>query len=273
MAIPASASSAQLETLVFVHGYNTNLQFAQKRGLQVYQKLLANCADRPPVRYVIWAWRSEREFARPIVDYRVKSKRATSLADKFAWTLNMLGPKPAVVIGYSLGAQVAVSSLTQSFAYKGEPVQLAVIGAANDCGFASGECQLKNPGHIRRTFIFLNRGDRAVRAAGLVCKARFGQRFKFFDELAPKRSQFFGQVKVVDITRIASNRHSVTRYIQIPQITNCIRNMLSNSAGTHLNCSGPLEQWPELPAASDFTPVEISPIPAAVAEPVPVPVQ
>ena len=234
--MPKVGRHAVEETFVFVHGYNTDLEYAQKRGLQVYSSLFAQCQDRPPVRFVIWAWRSERDSLRAVRDYNMKSGRAIKLADKFAWTLNCLGPKPAIILGYSLGAQVAVSGLTQSCVYQGPPVQFSVIAAANDCSFASCT-HLNKYGSIARTTVFLNERDLAIRAANLICRARYGKQYQTFEQLAPANQPFLGQLEIVDITGVASQRHSIVRYCEL-DIVRCRMNEMVKFNGCSSSLSG-----------------------------------
>ena len=42
------------------------------RAIQFYDNSLRNC-DRPPLRFVVFAWKSEAEKARVIPDYKIKS--------------------------------------------------------------------------------------------------------------------------------------------------------------------------------------------------------
>lgn len=266
LAISPSSPGDARETMVFIHGYNTNLHYAKKRGLQVYQNLLATSADRPPVRYVIWAWRSERELVRPVRDYVLKSQRAVSLGSKFAWTLNVLGTKPAIILGYSLGVQVAVSALTHSPVYSGPPVQLAVIAAANDCRFAAGcDLQFRNSGRISRTLIIYNRRDRVIRTAGAVCKARYRQRFQFFEQIAQTRPCYFGQVDIVDISDVATKRHAIVSYTKLSPVQSSIQGMLSCGPSSNLTLVDPSENRidsPFLPGLlPDTTVPVVSPIP------------
>lgn len=264
LSIPTTIENEQRETLVFVHGYNTDLHFAQKRGLEVYQNLLGSVANRPPVRYVIWAWKSEREFVRPIRDYTDKSKKAVKLGNKFAWTLNLLGPKPAVVLGYSLGSQIAVSALAQSSLYQGPPIQLAAIGAANDCCFASCQNLLENQCRIRRTVVFVNHRDRAIRAAETICRVRFKQQFTSLDELAPRRTKYFGQVDIIDITEVASRRHGITRYTALPSVQTYVKDLLQSNHWLPSPCASPLGFLGDVPNVIQSQPVVD--VPATVIE-------
>ena len=42
------------ETVVFIHGNQTDGRWSLTRGIQVYRNLFKNCYDRKPIRLVIW---------------------------------------------------------------------------------------------------------------------------------------------------------------------------------------------------------------------------
>ena len=69
-------------TMLYVHGNRTALKWAESRGLQFYDTALRK-ANRPPMRFVIFAWRSETERARIIPDYEIKSNRSVTIGETF----------------------------------------------------------------------------------------------------------------------------------------------------------------------------------------------
>ncbi len=225
-----TVSQAQMPTVVFVHGYQTDLNDAQLRGLQVYRNIFQNACRCGSIRFVIWAWKSEKELCRPIQDFTMKSRRADQLGDVFALNLNLVGNQPLIVVCYSLGTQVVVSGLTRSSRYQGQPIQLAVIAAATDCGLGSCREQLWNRGNIRRSFIFTNRSDRAIRVARVTCRIAEGRRYRAFEEMAPLHSEQLGQVNLIDLSSVASRKHSIMRYTRIPVVQACIRQLVQDHA-------------------------------------------
>ena len=74
----AHQNHRSLQTVLFVHGNRTDADWATSRGGQVYENVFAGCKSGPPIRYVIWQWRSEPELKRPIKDYTIKSRRAVT---------------------------------------------------------------------------------------------------------------------------------------------------------------------------------------------------
>lgn len=222
-----SSGGQQLQTVVFVHGYRTDLEAAQETGVRLYRNLFGNeCRQSGPIRLVIWAWKTEMETCRPLQDFNRKTERAMSLKDTFARTLTRLGPAPPVVIAYSLGTQVVVSAAAQSDRYRGTPFELAVIAAATDCGFSSHCHELSQCGNIARTTVFLNEGDRAIRVARLACRVTHGRMFQPFEDFAPGYSSQLGSIELIDITGQASRKHSIIRYTEVPVVRAAIQGII-----------------------------------------------
>ena len=213
--------------VVYVHGYQTNLADAQLRGIQVYQNLFGMCPAHNPIRYVIWAWKSERETRRVVREFTEKSQHALELGDAFAITLNQLQTKPPVVIAYSLGAQVCLSALVRSQAYNGSPVHLAFIAAATDCGFDRCCLQMQGCGNIAKSYVFSNRGDIAIRAARLSCRLARGRKPEKLEQIAPRFPTQLGEVNIVDITPVSTRQHSIIKYTSIPVVACCINELLA----------------------------------------------
>lgn len=227
----ANDNQPQCTPVIFVHGYQTGLGDAQLRGLQVYQNLFSCCQPDHPIRYVIWAWRSERESRRILKEFTEKAQDAMRLGNAFADTLNRLQSKPPTIIAYSLGAQVSLSALVQSGVYAGAPVQLAVIAAATDCGFSGCCLQMQNCGHISKSYVFCNRCDIAIRAARLSCRLANGKRQEKFEQIAPMFPGQLGDVCIIDITQVASRQHSVVRYTSLPVVKSCINELVAMTSG------------------------------------------
>jgi hypothetical protein len=101
--------------VVFIHGNRVDAALAGQYGYQAYHALIAQKAELPPVRMIVWSWPSDQLHG-PIRDARTKADRS----DLEAWFLASFlaelpwpsESQPAVgVVGYSLGARVACGSL------------------------------------------------------------------------------------------------------------------------------------------------------------------
>ena len=75
----AHAVDQQKSSLVYVHGNRTDDRYARSRGLQFYENVFNNQSCSGPVRFVIFAWRSERERIRPSSDFNVKLQRSVEI--------------------------------------------------------------------------------------------------------------------------------------------------------------------------------------------------
>lgn len=225
--VQANDHRPECAPVIFVHGYQTDLGDAQRRGLEVYQNLFASCQSDQPIRYVIWAWKSERESRRIVREFKEKAQHAAQLGDAFAMTLNWLQSKPPTIIAYSLGAEISLSALVQSNVYSGVPVQLVVIAAATDCGFSSCCFQMQHCGHIARSYVFSNRGDIAIRAARISCRLATRKRQEKFEQVAPMFPQQLGEVCIIDITKVMTCQHSIVRYTSLPIVKDCINELVT----------------------------------------------
>ena len=234
--------SESIPTVLFIHGYQTDLSDAKRRGMQAYQNLFANSGYSGPIRFVIWAWRSERNRGRALRDYINKSRQAVNLGNVFAHSLNDLATDRTVVIGYSLGVQIAVSGLTQCCFYQGQPVQLAIIAAATDCDFATKTMMPIARQNIASTTVFVNTKDRAVRASNLICRFRRGPSYQRFNQFAIQNSSNLGQLNFVDLLCEASRSHSIARYTRLPTVQHAIQQLVLQSADCTQEPHWPLTQ-------------------------------
>jgi hypothetical protein len=109
--LQAEANDQPRQTILMFHGHLTNFKFAQIRGWQAYQKIVAADPEAIPVRFVLWAWPSEFLYTGEI-------KRMTSFrkADVHAFYLGQLllrmrPEQPVHIIGYSYGSRIVVGAL------------------------------------------------------------------------------------------------------------------------------------------------------------------
>ena len=175
-------------TVIIVHGNNTNEDWAVTRGMQFYEMMFGRVpCNRPPIRFVILEWESEKALHRPAPDYRLKSVRAVALAPRIGSMLNLLGGERPLLVGYSLGAQVVLSTLADLAANEGcadsiangveQGFHVALIAPALDANFACRQlAEVRNNPLIRDAELFVNRNDRAVRASLFINRKRCDDR-------------------------------------------------------------------------------------------------
>lgn len=101
-----------IANMFFVHGNRTSLFWGVSRGEFIYQQLLKQPEFVGRVRFIIWAWPSEKETG-PIRDFKVKAKRADHEGSYFGWVLSRCRPEhPLGLIGYSFGSRVVMGGLS-----------------------------------------------------------------------------------------------------------------------------------------------------------------
>jgi len=107
----ADASFAYKPTVILVHGNGWSFSEAIRRGLQFYHEVLSPWHDKPPIRFIIWTWPSDRILG-PIRDVRIKADRAEDHSFHLARFVQRLPPSSQVsMIGYSYGSRVTLGSL------------------------------------------------------------------------------------------------------------------------------------------------------------------
>ena len=254
-------------TIMLVHGNNTNEDWALTRGMQFYDRIFGQCPDgRVPVRLVILAWESEKVLPRPCPDYKLKSARAVALGASMAALLNDLGGDRPVLVGYSLGAQVVLSTLTEMAASenvescKSRPqFHVAVIAPALEAGFACGDLAKIgcNP-LIDDAQIFVNRRDRVVKSAQVLNRKRCEDRSAepSLIGMADMGQLDSNRFRLHDVTREVRNRHSLINYIQSTKLRQQIRRVIANAAAEHLS---PLVEVNGEQAAEEIASSELSP--------------
>ena len=122
------------QTVVYVHGNRMDARNASNRGLLLYRHILCGDEGRPPIRFVIWSWPSNR-LTGLIRDVRQKALRTNIERDYLARFLSQShGRAPITLVGYSFGARVVTGAL-QSLAQTVEdvpPIRAALLAAAVD---------------------------------------------------------------------------------------------------------------------------------------------
>ncbi|MBX3419463.1 MAG: alpha/beta hydrolase [Pirellulaceae bacterium] len=97
-------------TVFYIHGYRTDLNYSQYRGLQVYGNSLACVSNRIGVRYIIWSWATETDSCLPR-DFKRKSDHSVVEGHRLSHFMQQAGVQNGIIIGYSMGAQVALTNL------------------------------------------------------------------------------------------------------------------------------------------------------------------
>ncbi len=232
-------------TVVIVHGNNTKDEWALTRGMQFYDRMFGQVpCDRPAVRLVILAWESAQELPRPGPDYKIKSARAVALGAGVGSFLDTLGGDRPVLVGYSLGVQVVLSTLThQASSIKdlagscGPGYQVGLIAPALDGNYACDCLQMipTNP-LIQRAEIFVNRHDRVVLAARVLNRKRCENRCTepSLVGLADAGRLDASRFRLDDVTQEVRNRHSLVNYIQSSTVRNRVRQLVLNAASQRI---------------------------------------
>lgn len=120
-----------VSTLIFVHGNRLTNWDAKCEGLAAYRRIVRNCADVSPVRFVIFSWPSA-QISGPLKDVRVKAARTRPAGCQLAWFVDQLPAEtPITMVGFSFGARIVTGSLH-------------ILGGGSLSGMGVGELQHPN---------------------------------------------------------------------------------------------------------------------------------
>ncbi len=223
----------ETETVLYIHGNQNDRQLSRSRGMVVYGSVI-QCGIQPPIRFVIFQWKSEREISSVLRDYLVKSKRAIEVGKTLALMLREFQNRDITVVAYSLGTQVVLSALYQPFMSQedeGKGYRLALIAPALDCDFVSNvKCHPSHGNQIDHTQVFFNKCDRALKLAEWVCRKKYGQRCDYFDDLVCKGVIPLGCVETFQVAAEVGKKHSLERYCKSAKIRAAIRRMIPSVA-------------------------------------------
>ena len=214
----AHAVDQQRSSVVYVHGNRTDDEYARSRGLQFYENVFNGESSSGPVRFVIFAWRSEREKIRPTLDFKVKLDRSVELGPTFANFLDKFQDRRIVLAGFSLGSQVVLSGLvqlpSQVASDKVGKFQVALVTPALKAADASNSvASLPLNPTAAKTVVFVNRKDNAIRAAMLVAKVTSMQPAVTLEQIANRPTcETANPVFIEDMTAQTTGCHSITKY-------------------------------------------------------------
>lgn len=101
----------QRPIVIMVHGNSWSMSKAIQRGFETYQDTIIPWRDRPPMRFVIWTWPSDK-IRGPIRNARIKAGTADEHSFHLARFVKELSAHPEVsMLGYSYGARVTLGAL------------------------------------------------------------------------------------------------------------------------------------------------------------------
>jgi len=228
-------------TMLYVHGNQTNHEYGVARGVQLYNNLFVKYeCPRSPVRLVLWLWQSDREVPRLYSDYIIKSHRAVTMGKTLTRTLDALGNRRIAIVGFSLGAQVVLSSLEQMEPKNGwllddanqrSKYNVALIAPATDPDYICDKINhCVQSTIVRKSIVIVNADDRAVKAMRFVIRHECPEAHYDFSELARSNHLPLGEMEFLEISQEISRKHSITRYTRSPSAQRAMTAVLNRTA-------------------------------------------
>ncbi|MFN9364626.1 MAG: hypothetical protein ACK6CE_07475 [Planctomycetota bacterium] len=240
-----TARNPEIRNVTYIHGNFTDYGWSSRRGMQVYNHCFGGQCVRPPIRFIIWSWRSERETLLGR-DYQIKSQRAVAEGCRLNSLVSSFGPAPPIVIGYSLGAQATLSALSQPAAVDQPAWQVTLIAAALDpffCSTLRNNQQIAN--RAERLVLFTNQTDPALN-----CSLRITRRSTFNPKppsqysIVPNLRGGRAKLEQFEVSREVGHHHAISRYLESATVTCHLRNLLSEDAA---DAAGDSAVWPAPP--------------------------
>jgi hypothetical protein len=207
-------SDQPLQTVIYVHGYRTNAAYAQYRGLQVYANSLAGVCHREGLRYIIWSWESEQETCLPR-DFKIKSDRSVVEGHRLARFIQLARIQQGVLIGYSMGSQVALTNLVDLNQFHTPPaawhlILVAPVLAPQSCCDAG---RVDFDQIIESATVLTNATDRALKNARRL--NRFSHRDVVDQHTLPNALSLTGnKLAVWETSGEVGTRHNIGSYSQ-----------------------------------------------------------
>ena len=215
-------------TMIYVHGNRTDLKWAKSRAIQFYGNSLQSC-ERPPLRFVVFAWKSEAEKARVIPDYKIKSSRSVTIGKAFCELLDHFEDRKMLLGGFSLGAQVVLSAMSEAElrtpSAKSGQYQVAVIAPAINSDFSRENLAVYPQNSlVRHTDVFVSREDCAVKVSEAINRRTNASCLNITDLVD---YQGGASVSVHDITCEVTRRHSIDNYGRSVSVTSRFCDLLN----------------------------------------------
>ncbi len=233
--VDAHVSDQSKVTLLFVHGYRTDECHSVQSAFTFYNQVLRNCSQpRPGVRYVIWAWRSEKELTRFCRDYGMVARRSNSVGRALGQVLAQFPDRHLVLAGYSLGCQAFLTALEEpdlQFRCDASPdagYQIALIAPALEGHYVSAQQWRQPLNHlVMKADIFDNSADRVLAGSRLLARAVAPRGNVSVQSLAANGNLPVQNISIFDLAASVGRNHALVVYTADPLIQTRVQQMVS----------------------------------------------
>ena len=227
-----AAANSHIKNVIHVHGNFTDFDWSIERGFSVYRNGISCVESRLPVRFIIWSWSSERA-AIPIRDFKIKTERSVVEGHRLSQFFQSVAVSDSILIGYSMGAQAALTSLVDLHQIQQRPNQwrLLLIAPALAPEFCNDQCHPAFDQTISMATILTNCSDRALKNARRVYRLHRENTIDQFG-LASSLALSPEKLQVFEMSDEVGPKHMIVRYCQSQTFKNTLKNMLYSFATT-----------------------------------------
>jgi hypothetical protein len=221
----------ELRTVIFVHGNRTNSRWAEHRGLEIYERMLA-AKDCAPFRMIVWAWPSD-DCEKPVKNYLPIVNRSMNEGYSLGWFLSVAGrSEKTSLFGYSLGVQAVMSGLEVATRCYGACDQYRVVTLApvTACRWPKCRCPKGNKQlnlayeRIEKLYVVSSSRDFAVKWFKTGCRVATKRCTVGIDKL--KKIDCEKKICEINVVDCVGRVHGVQEYLDSKQVASQMLNYL-----------------------------------------------
>lgn len=232
---------ATMQTVVFVHGNRTDLNYAVRRGLQAYRSFISESPRIAPIRFVIWAWPSEQESV-GLRDFRMKADRADLEGCLFGTFLSRLPADQQLnLIAYSYGSRIVLGGVSMLSGhelwgrrvslpegYTPPPLRVTLIAAAAPpSSLLPGAHYAPAYGLIDRLVLINNREDRALKLYRIVDRTTSSVAMGSLGLSTRRLPDAGARVAQWDVSRHVGPQHKIDLYFGSSVVGRLVRDQVA----------------------------------------------
>jgi hypothetical protein len=235
------AADPSVSTVIFVHGNRLTNWDAKSEGVAAYRRIVRQCTDDSPIRFVIFSWPSA-QIPGPLKDVRVKAARTRPAGCQLAWFVDQLPAEtPLTMVGFSYGARIVTGSLNILGGGSGGPAglqhpdrrpvnALLMAAALNSDWLCPGHCHGQAMSVVHEMVLVDNCEDRAMKYYRFSTTNGNPQALGL---CGPTCIDPAGAAKIVklNVARYVGSEHDLFCYLSAPGVTSEISELAHTTSG------------------------------------------
>ena len=233
LATMTGEDTADMKTVVFVHGYDFTPEKAERVGWAMYHTLAADLAPKQRLRLVTWSWPATSIKFRMLRDMKTKLRRANMESYFLAWFLSRVDAD--TVIGTAMGSRI-VSGSFQMLASdaatlntdvnrdkRQDRLQAVLVSAAFDENWLAPDRTYGDAlSQIKHMLLLNNSADPMLARMSMVA-ASDGDAVGVVGVSPATLGDLANRVSQHDVADIIGDQHGIESYLRSPQTSSLLR--------------------------------------------------